>query len=99
VTLTCTVYNAGFFDVVRLTLTPRSTVALADMRPSVEFWTVSDNGHMKTEFSQLGRYSIGFRSLRSMVTVQLNITGNLKSHCFFSTSPLSLHVEFLSRYL
>ncbi len=87
ISLTCTVYNAGLLDVVRDTLTPRSTVALADMRPSEAYWTVSDNGHMKTEFTQLGRYNIGFKSLRSTVTVQLNISG--KYMAFHSTRQYS----------
>jgi len=71
--LVCTVHGAAFFDVVRLTLTPRS-VAVADAGSSIR-WTISDNDAMKYEFAQLSRYRIDYHITGVTATVRLNITG------------------------
>jgi hypothetical protein len=76
-TLVCTVPGAGFFDVVRLTLTPRS-VAAADVRSSTSPWTISDNDEMKYEFLQLKRYKIDYRIIGDSAVVQLGITAHAR---------------------
>ena len=77
--LMCTVHGAGFFDVVRLTLTPRS-VAVADTESSIR-WTISDNDEVKYEFAQLSRYRINYRIVGGTATVRLNITGRSTAAC------------------